>query len=333
MFLCAKSASAATAALGLAGYVLHLAGRGDSGMRVWLAAAVVVALTVLVASGLRRSNTMNVVVVSVTLMVLTVFAWAGAGSAAGNWQGLPRDLPSPATLLEAIALMFVAYAGYGRVATLGEEVREPRKTIPRAIVSTLALSAIIYLAVAMVSVGAVGSEAMARATEGQGAPLEMVARSFGVPGIPLLVGIGAITAMLGVIINLLLGLSRVLFAMGRRADMPNIVTRVDRKHASPYVAVAAVGVIILALTLIGSIKLAWSFSAFTVLIYYSLTNLAALRIPRSERLYPRAWAVGGLISCAGLAFWVEPRIWAVGLGLIGVGVLWHWLARFATRAT
>lgn len=328
MFLCAKSASAATAALGFAGYLLNLFGVENHGIQVGVGVAIVVLLTALVAGGLRRSNTVNTIVVSVTILALGAFVVAGAGRAFSGFGDEMSSAPGPSIrqMLQATALMFVAYTGYGRVATLGEEVQDPARTIPRAIVATLFASAALYLAVGFVGVNAVGSVALAEATEGAGAPLEIVARGFGVPLLPGLLAIGAITAMAGVLLNLLLGLSRVLFAMGRRGDMPHAVTRLDARQ-SPAVAVGVVGAIILGLTLVGSIQLAWSFSAFTVLVYYALTNLAALRLPQEQRLYPRPLAWGGLFSCAFLAFWVEPRIWVVGLGLIAMGLVWHVVAR------
>jgi APA family basic amino acid/polyamine antiporter len=328
MFLCAKSASAATAALGFAGYLLYLLGVDHRAVQVGVGAAVVIVLTALVAGGLRRSNAVNTIIVSVTLAALGAFVVVGAGQAFSGFGAELASAPKPTIrqMLEATALMFVAYTGYGRVATLGEEVRDPERTIPRAIIATLWVSAALYLAVGFVGVNAVGSVALSHATEGTGAPLEAVSWVFGVQWLPLLLALGALTAMAGVLLNLLLGLSRVLFAMGRRGDMPHAVTRLDRRQ-SPAVAVAVVGAIILGLTLVGSIKLAWSFSAFTVLVYYALTNLAALRLPEEQRLYPRFLAWGGLLSCAFLAFWVEPRIWGVGLGLIAIGLVWHVVAR------
>jgi APA family basic amino acid/polyamine antiporter len=331
MFLCAKSASAATAALGFSGYVLNALKVDAPDAKVWLACGLVIVLTVLVASGLRRSNAVNTVVVSVTLLALAAFALSGFSSVRANWGELPSTLPTPRAGLEAIALMFVAYTGYGRVATLGEEVRDPRKTIPRAIITTLFVSAAVYIVVAVVAVGAVGGDFLFGATEGQAAPLEVVSRLFGVAGVPELVAIGAVTAMVGVLLNLLLGLSRVLLAMGRRGDMPAAVTRIDGRRSSPYLAVIVVGAVTLVLTSLGSVKTAWSFSAFTVLVYYSLTNLAALRLSHERRLYSRAWAVGGLVSCAFLAFWVEPRIWTVGLGILALGLVWHVIARTRRR--
>ena len=156
MFLCAKSASAATAALGFSGYLLHATGQ-DPGLLRWVALAAVAVLTMLVYSGLRRSNTANIVIVSLTLFSLAVFVAAGIPtlSEVGLSHFAPFLKSEPGkpwsgwtNLLHATALMFVAYTGYGRIATLGEEVTEPRKTIPRAIVITLLTSAVLYVAVA-----------------------------------------------------------------------------------------------------------------------------------------------------------------------------------------
>ena len=157
MFLCAKSASAATAALGFSGYVSNALNVEDSGVRIWLAAGVVVALTGLVAGGLRRSNVVNTVVVSVTVLALAVFVAAGLSRATATADLPAMTGPSARGLMEATALMFVAYTGYGRVATLGEEVRDPRRTIPRAIIATLVVSALLYLAVAVAGIGSVGA--------------------------------------------------------------------------------------------------------------------------------------------------------------------------------
>ena len=336
MFLLAKSASAATAALGFAGYLLN-AFDGD-GQR-WLVGIALVAvgvLTLIVLSGIRRSNVTNIVIVSVTLGALVFFVLAGlpvvvahgeanfipffhspAGNSGNPWQAL----------LHASALMFVAYTGYGRIATMGEEVREPRRIIPRAIIVTMVLTMLLYTAVAVVGIGAVGAATLSEAATQQAAPLVTAARSFAFPGSAQILAIGAITAMLGVLLNLLLGLSRVLLAMGRRGDMPRILGRLNAAGATPTAAVIVVGVAIAGLTLIGNVRTTWSFSAFTVLIYYALTNLAALRLPPAERLYPRWIAWAGLVACLFLAFWVDWQIWLVGLGLIVVGLLWHLAAQ------
>ncbi|MEL6308565.1 MAG: amino acid permease, partial [Chloroflexota bacterium] len=157
------------------------------------------------------------------------------------------------------------------------------------------------------------------------APLEVAAQTFA-PAIAPLIAIGAITAMLGVLLNLLLGLSRVLLAMGRRADMPPVVARLNADNTTPYVAVLVIGTLIAGLVLIGDVQTTWSFSAFTVLVYYSLTNLSALQLSDDERLFPRWLAYLGLSACLFLAFWVDTNIWLIGAGLLLVGLLWQQIA-------
>jgi len=330
VFLLAKSASAATAALGFSGYLLDFLGIDSARWLTPLALLAVLVLTLIVLGGIRRSSVANTVIVSVTLLALTVFVLAGLGKVqAVNFKPffVATGREGLAGLLQATALMFVAYTGYGRIATLGEEVREPQRTIPRAIIVTLLVSMVLYVAVAFVSVGAVGADALALTAGKLAAPLEAAARTFGLPGVPALVAVGAITAMLGVVLNLILGLSRVLLAMGRRRDMPPVVARLNAQGTTPIVAVPVMGAVIAVLVLIGDVKTIWSFSAFTVLVYYALTNLAALQLQTSERRYPRWLAWVGLVACLFLAFWVETRIWVLGLLLVALGLLWHWLAR------
>jgi APA family basic amino acid/polyamine antiporter len=325
MFLLAKTASAATAALGFAGYLLNLTGWSS----VWIVPIgllAVVVLTLIVLSGIRRSNTANSVIVSVTLLSLCFFIVAclpQAAAVAGD-NFTPFFTGDLGSIFHASALMFVAYTGYGRIATLGEEAREPRKTIPKAMIVCLILTMLLYMAVATVGIGAVGANILSNATtQTKAAPLEVAVRSVVGSGGAFVIAVGAMTAMLGVLLNLILGLSRVLLAMGRRRDMPRILARLNEQGTTPYWAVIGVGVAIALLVLLGNVKTTWSFSAFNVLIYYAITNLSALRLPPQERLYPQ-WLAGlGLASCLFLAFWVESAIWQVGLGLIAAGLIWH----------
>lgn len=332
-FLLAKTASAATAALGFGGYLLNLLGVGSTRSLIPLGLGAVAALTLVVLSGLRRSNITNIVIVSVTITALALFVFGGLPRVVASGTANLTPFFDPASgspiagLLEATALMFVAYTGYGRIATMGEEVREPRRVIPRAIIAALFLTMALYISVALVGVGAVGTDTLAGTAQTQAAPLEIAARQFGVPVIAEVVALGAITAMLGVLLNLILGLSRVLLAMGRRRDMPAATAGVNERTSTPTVAVIVVGLGIAALVLVGNVKTTWSFSAFTVLLYYAITNLAALRLSDEERLYPRWIAWAGLAACLFLAFWVEVQIWLVGLGLLAVGLLWHAAAR------
>ncbi|NBF41853.1 MAG: amino acid permease [Spirochaetes bacterium] len=333
MFLVAKSASAATAALGFSGYLLEAIGLAPGGLLVPVALAAILVLAVVVLTGIRRSSITNIIIVSVTLLTLLAFIVTSVPAVVSERGATLSPFFANADgpiglreLLFASALLFVAYTGYGRIATLGEEVTDPRRTIPRAIVTTLIVTMILYVLVGAAGVGSVGAGVLSEAAETQAAPLEVAARRVGVPGMPLVVTVGAVTAMLGVLLNLLLGLSRVLLAMGRRMDMPAFFARLDRTGTTPTAAVVAVAVLIGGLALIGDVRTTWSFSAFTVLIYYAITNLAALFIPPDGRIFPKWISVAGLIGCVSLAAFVEPRVLAVGLAVIALGIVWHLVA-------
>ncbi len=334
-FLLAKSASAATAALAFAGYLAHALGLA-AGWHVPLALLTVAALTLLVLGGLRRSTAVVLVLLTIALAALIYFVVGGAPAAwargAENYRPfldpLAHDgLPGLGAFFHATALMFVAYTGYGRIATMGEEVRQPRRTIPRAIIATVAASMVIYLAVSLVGVGSVGAEFYYRATIDDHAPLGVIAEALGLPGGRWVLALGALAALLMVLLNLILGLSRVVLAMARRHDLPPGLARLSPRGHGPTAATLFVGAAMALLALSGNVRATWSFSAFAVLIYYAITNLAALRIPRQRRLYPWPIAAAGLAACIFLAFWVEARYWMAGLAMLGLGLAWQLLAR------
>ena len=337
MFMFAKSASAAAAALGFSGYLLQLVGVDDRSWLIPVALLAVGSVTAITLIGIRRSSLANSLIVAVTLAALVFFVIAGLPSA---WDVVwNQDVPQTESvtsgrsgsdfsirdILQVTALMFVAYTGYGRIATLGEEIKNPRQNIPRAIIATLLISMSLYVSVGFVVVFA--SEQNFSELESTVA-LHSIASKFGVPGAGVILAVGAITAMLGVLLNLVLGLSRVLLAMGRRSEMPTQTALISEGPGVPWIATLIVAVIISGIVLVGDIRIAWSFSAFAVLIYYSITNLCVLRMQPAERIFPIWPAWIGLSSCLFLAFWVEPYVWGNGLALIAIGLLWQ---RAATR--
>lgn len=341
MFLLAKSASAATAALGLASYVSNLLGMDDRHFIIPIALIAVILLTLLVLGGLRRSNRVNLVIVSVTIITLVYFMVSGLPAAlrngTGNW--LPLTTPgseSPGlqlrALLEGSAILFVAYTGYGRIATMGEEVKNPARVIPRAILLTLFISLFLYVGVTVVGVGMVGTDGLARATSESAAPLEVIARGFNWPGAHLPMVIGAVAAMTGVILNLLLGVSRVVLAMGRRGDLPAACSSIRGTTSTPVTAVLVTSAMILVLLLAGDVRLTWTFSAFCVLIYYAITHLSVLRLPDAARVM-KLVAVAGLMGCVLLAFMVPPVFWATGLCLLAPGFILRAVFRRMNRTT
>lgn len=330
MFLVAKSASAATAVMGSVAYFFYLIGAEVSGFISTSAAlGVLVIVTVLVAGGISRSNRANMLIVGTTLAGLAVLVITGLLTQSAPAENIDFNMAEldPNNVLYATALMFVAYTGYGRIATLGEEVVNPRKTIPKAIILSMVVIVSIYLLVTYTAISTLGAVNFGKTLGSDGAPLMIVAEAMRVPGVAVIVSVAAITAMIGVLLNLILGLSRVMLGMARRRDIPAKIGEIRAVSGSPVVAVWVTAAIIGALVLSGDITFTWSFSAFTVLIYYSITNLAAMKLPSELRLYPRWVPICGLISCLGLAFWIEPGIWVPGLGVLVVGLVWHAIAR------
>lgn len=321
-FLLAKGFSAAAASLGFAGYLRALTGI-DIPPRI-LAIGTTLILTALVWSGIKRSSTANVLIVSVTLAVLVLFVIVG-GIQGVSSPGLVDPAPrgSWRGYLEGAAFMYVAFAGYGRLSTLGEEIVDPKRTIPRAIITTLGISAALYVGVALVAINTAGAE-FGRAAVETAAPLIEVARLMDSTAVRYAVSIGALTALLSVLLNLILGLSRVLLAMARRGDMPRFLAQVNEERGTPVWAVLAVGLVVAALGALGNVRVAWSFSAFTLLIYYGITSYAAVRLPAEYRRYPVALGWFGTVACTALAAFIEPRTLVVGVGLIALGFVWRW---------
>ncbi len=327
LFMCAKSASAATAAIGFGGYFarifnLQIIAPWQIGL---IAAFFIICIT---AFGIKRSSMANILIVSITLITLILFSFLVAPEINPKnfspfFENLTSNKNSTSAFLEATALMFVAYTGYGRIATLGEEIHNPVKNIPRAILATLSLSFILYMTVAIVAVGAVGAESFYLATIKEAAPLEVIASLVGHPWVAIILGIGAMTAMLGVLLNLVLGLSRVVYAMGKKNDLPQLFSKVEKHHGTPLVGILTSGLIIIAIIFMKDVKSTWSFSAFTVLFYYAITNLSALKLPKQKRLYPQVFAWLGLMGCLSLSFWVDKQALILGGIILFIGIVWR----------
>lgn len=318
LFLAAKTASAAATALAFGAYA------GDV-LRLppWaVALALLLAVTLLNTAGLKLAGALNLVLVALTVGALLLFC-ADVLPRVSAERFSPFAPKGVAGVWAGAALLFVAYAGYGRVATLGEEIQEPRRTIPRAVVIALAASAALYLAVTAGAVGVLGAEGFAAAAAG-GAPLEAAAGSRAARAA---LSLGAATALGSVFLNLALGLSRMGFAMARGRDLPGVLARVNGA-GSPFAAVWATALAVGGMIALRSIERLIFLSAFSILVYYGLTNLAALRLSREERLVPPALPVLGLLLCAALAAAVPPRELLIGTATLAVGLLARAIGKF-----
>lgn len=317
LFVLAKSASAGTAALAV-GFAIS----GWLGGPAWLAqlvgGTVLLLLTLLVLGGLRRSNQANAVLVGLAILGLLVFIGYSFSIPAPQQLALPIPQGEPDGLLAAAALLFVAYTGYGRIATMGEEVQNPRQVIPRAIIITMLIVTLLYLAIGWALLqypGFQSSEDFVLANLIDASHKGGLTR--------WLVTIAALIALCGVILNLLLGVSRVILAMARRNDLPKGLALLNPDRTSAPAAVWLSFAVMMVLVGLGDLRLAWSFSAFTVLIYYTITNLAALRILPAQRFIPSWISVFGLVSCLALIFFINLTVVLTGVAFILIGLVWH----------
>lgn len=324
MFLASKLAAGATVALGFGSYLNALA---PAISPVGAGLGAVALLTAANVFGIRKVGKLNLAIVAVTVGSLIFFVATGAGSvSAANFQ--PFVPGGPGTIVQAAALMFFSYTGYARLATLAEEVREPERTIPRAIVISLGIAIVLYLAVGIVAVGSVGAEVLA----GAKAPLDRATFAFSTPWAGVVVAVGAAAAMLGVLLSQILGISRMMLAMARRGDLPRPLESVQTPHQIPLRAVLLTGSILLAIAALGTLERIVAAAAFTILLYYAVANVAALKLPAGSKRYPRWVAWIGLLSCLALSASLEAGTVASGLGLLAVGFMFRAaIRRFATR--
>ncbi|ABW13564.1 amino acid permease-associated region [Parafrankia sp. EAN1pec] len=300
-FITGKTASCAAMALTVGAYTWP-------GHERLVAGTATAALTAVNYSGMRRAAwlTRLIVVVVLTVLVVVVVVCVTSGAAEPvRLSPTGRDGPAgPASpslwpgLPQAAGLLFFAFAGYARIATLGEEVRDPRRTIRRAIPTALGITLVVYAAVAValllvLPVAALGASA---------APLTDAVRAAGMPGLAPVVRVGAAVGALGSLLALILGVSRTTLAMARDGHLPTPLAAVHPRFGVPHRAELTVGAAVTALVLTTDLRGAIGFSSFGVLLYYAVANAAAWTLSPTEGRPVRAVPVVGLLGCLLLAF-------------------------------
>jgi basic amino acid/polyamine antiporter, APA family len=276
-----------------------------------VAVAAVVALTVVNTVGVQKSAWLTRVIVAGVLAVLAavVVVIVGSGDAEVSRLSVGAGV-TVLGVLQSAGLLFFAFAGYARIATLGEEVRDPARTIPRAIRVALFATLAVYAVVAGTVLAQLGSAAMASAT----APLADAVTAAGHPGWAPVVRVGAAVAALGSLLALTLGVSRTVLAMARDRHLPPALAAVHPRFNSPHRAEVAVGAVVAVLAATLDLRGAIGFSSFAVLVYYAIANASAFTL--GARVIP----VAGLIGCLMLAVTLPMTSVVVGTGVLLVGV-------------
>jgi len=318
-FVTGKTASCAAMALTFGAYVAP----GSGVVRRLLGILAVVALTAVTLRGIERTAQLTrwLVALSVGVLVLTVAILSTSGEI--DTGGLTVGEPDAYGVLQAAGLLFFAFAGYARIATLAEEVRDPARTIPRAIVTALAAVLLLYLAVAVSALLVAGPDALAVSS----APLRTAVELAGADWAKPLVTAGAVVASLGALLALLAGVARTALAMGRNRDLPSRLAAVDPRRSVPVVAQIAVAAVVMLLVATIDLRGMLGFSSFGVLLYYAVANASAWTQEDRARRWPRALQAAGLAGCLTLVVTLPPVSVVAGLAVLAVGCLGRVLTR------
>ncbi|WP_232676559.1 APC family permease [Nocardioides sp. R-C-SC26] len=316
-FVIGKTASCAAMALTFAAYA------APDGWHRPTAVGAMIVISAITYRGVTRTARATRVILAVSLTALVVVALAGL---IGTGPDVARVAPLADAgevgwyaVLQSAGLLFFAFAGYARIATLGEEVRDPARTIPRAVQIALALAVAIYALMALTVLLALG----AGATAGSPAPLAVVVETSGWSWAEPLVRLGACAAALGALLGLCLGVSRTTLAMARDGELPRWLAAVHPRHLVPHRAELALTAVVCGLVLVVDLRSVIGFSSFGVLFYYLVANLAAHTQQRDARRFPRALQVFGAVGCVVLMATLPAVSVAVGGGVLALGLSWR----------
>jgi len=311
MFLVANTVGPGAIALAFGGYLNAAVGAVPARTAAVVAA---LAMTLLNAAGIRRSVRVTDIIVVLSILSLLAVVVIGVPSAHGS-NLTPFAPNGVAGILQATGLLFFAYTGYSRIATLVEEVHNPKRTIPRATLFALGTATLLYLLVATTSLAVLGAPRLSQSSSPLEATMLAVGSGVGVA----IIAAGALLTTFNEGLSDLLGVSRVAFAMGRQSDLPTGLARLGTGQ-NPWRSVLLVGAISILVAAFAPFYVAVAVSSFGTLLYYSVTNLSALRLPKQQRMFPRSLAVVGLVGCVGLAFALAPEEVGIGIAILLAGV-------------
>lgn len=311
-FVVGKLASCAAIALTFGHYL-------DPAFARPLAIVAVVALTAVNLAGVQKTVAVTRVIVLVVLVALGVVVVATLSSGEADLDRLTPlvDKNGLYGILQASGLLFFAFAGYARIATLGEEVRDPARTIPRAIPLALGIVLLVYLVVAVSALSVVGPAVLAESD----APLTDAVRAGQFSAALPVVRLGAAIATLGVLLSLIAGLSRTIFAMSADRHLPGFLDAVHPRYKIPHRAEIAVAIVVITAVLVADLRGAIGFSSFGVLIYYGIANASACTLQPHQRRWPLVLPIAGLIGCAVLTVTLPVDSVVIGFGVVGAGAL------------
>lgn len=290
-----------------------------------LAISAVLILTTINCLGIHKTAFVTKVIVCTVLLSLLVIVFAASTSGTIDINRLSGwTLHSGVSgILQSAGILFFAFAGYARIATLGEEVIEPRTTIPKAIVFAFGITFCVYLLVFTSAILTVDITELASAK----APLSLVVESSQRAPLVAVTRLGACLASMGVLLSLMAGISRTIFSMASNADLPSYFSAIHPKRKVPHRAEIAVGGIVAAVLIFADLRGAIGFSSFAILIYYAIANVASFTLPHTQRLWPRWMSVAGFLGCVVVACYLPLTSVIGGAIVFSIGALLYKLLR------
>jgi APA family basic amino acid/polyamine antiporter len=310
LWLFAQTVSGTAISLGLASYLVAVF-PSLSVKLVAVSAALI--LTVLNFVGIKYSAMVNNMLVVIKIAILSLFIVFGLFHVNVNNYS-PFAPNGPFGILQGAGFIFFAYLGFGRIAALGEEVENPKRTLPLSILLALAFSAIIYIGTGLVATGIAGYKSLAGSTS----PIADAAKATGNFALVATVSLGALVATVSVLLTNLLGLSRVSFAIARNGQFPKSLAKVHTKFGTPYVSILITGTLMSVLTLIFNLTQSAAITSFAMLCTHIILHSSAIRLRRKKPdlktfkvpFYPLVPCLG-IGSCVILMFSLPPEAWAV----------------------
>ncbi|MFG2715203.1 amino acid permease [Streptomyces goshikiensis] len=302
---------------------------GEGGF-INLPALVVVLLSmVFLMRGAKESATVNSIMVAVKIVTLLLFIGIGVmGIKAGNYTPLA---PLGVTGISAAAsTLFFSYIGFDAASTAGEEAKNPKKDLPRAIMLSLAIVTALYVLVAFVAVGAMPWQDF-EGTEAALAQIMTDVTGNSVWGVVL--AAGAVIAIFSVVFAVLYGQTRILFAMSRDGLVPKVFAKVDEKTGAPRTNVVIVSLFCGALAAFIPLGKLADATSIGTLFAFGLVNVAVIILRRTRPDMPRTFKVAlfpvtpilGAIACAYMMFELDSATWMVFGGWMIVGLVFYFL--------
>ena len=317
-FVIGKTASCAAMAITFATYAIP----GPWWAQRLLAVAGVLGLAALNYRGVSKTVALTRILVTCTLLALTVIVVGiavGGNASTTNLGAL--DTGGVYGVLQAAGLLFFAFAGYARIATMGEEVQDPERTIPRAIPIALGITVIVYVLIGAAALLAAGPAQLAAAT----APLTEAVHAAGAGAIAPIVRVGAALASLGALLALIAGVGRTSLAMARHRDLPTWLAAVHPRYRVPHHAETALAVVVSILVLTADLRSVIGFSSFGVLVYYLIANISAASQPPAQRRWPRLLNLLGGVGCVALVATLPLASLIAGLMMFAIGLVGRFL--------